>query len=192
MGLWFRAGDDTASYTGLHSLVPQDLPSRLDVCVQVLLRGLPTADPVARVIVGEHVAVDPGAEADVKTAHLAQIHGVAVGKQQRVATVRGAAHEHASHSVTSAAPSTQNLHCIQLSLRILPVGALGEMQAGHPVCIGVQRVSGLRRQEGELGCNATGTRWATEEPAEFAEGKAIHPGTLLRHLGGAADLLSDC
>lgn len=168
--------------SGHHSLVPQDLPGRLDVCVQVLLRGFPTADPVARVIVGEHVAVDPGAEADVETAHLAQIHGVAVGKQQRVATVRGAADKHASDPVPAAAPSVQNLHGVQLALGVLPVGAVTEVQAGHPAGIGVQRVGGLGRQEGELGCNATGTRWAAEEPAQFAEGKAIHPGALRRHL----------
>lgn len=63
------------------SLVPQHLPGRFNVSIQVLLRRLASADSVARVIVGENVAVDPGAEADVKTAHLAQIHSVTVGKK---------------------------------------------------------------------------------------------------------------
>lgn len=61
-----------------YSLVPQHLPGRLNVSIQVLLRRFTGADTVAWIVVGEHVAVDPGAESDVKTAHLPQIHCVSV------------------------------------------------------------------------------------------------------------------
>lgn len=131
-----------------YSLVPQDLPGRLDVRIQVLLGGLAGADSVARVVVGEHVAVDPGAEADVEAAHLPQVHGVTVGEEQRVPAVRGAAHKHASHPVTPAAPGAEHLHSIELPLGVLPVRPLREVEARRPVSIGVHRVRGLRREEG--------------------------------------------
>lgn len=59
----------------------QSLPSGVDVRVEVLLGRLARADAIARVVVGEDVAVDPRAEADVEAAHLSQIHGVAMGEQ---------------------------------------------------------------------------------------------------------------
>ena len=69
--------------TPSNSLVPQHLPRRLDVCIEVLLGRLAAADPVARVVVGEHVAVDPGAQADVEAAHLTQVHRITVGEEHR-------------------------------------------------------------------------------------------------------------
>lgn len=57
------------------------MPGSIYVCVEVLLRGLASADSVARVVVGEDVAVDAGAEADVETAHLAQVDGITVGEE---------------------------------------------------------------------------------------------------------------
>lgn len=107
--------------TGSSLLVPQNLPGRLDVRIQVLLGGLAGAGSVARVVVGKHVAVDPGAKADVKAAHLPQVHGVTVGEQQGVATARGATHKHTADLVTPAAPGAEHFHRIELSLRVLPV-----------------------------------------------------------------------
>ena len=57
------------------------MPGGVDVGVEVLLGGLAGAHAVARVVVGEDVAVDPGPQADVEAAHLAQVHRVAVGEQ---------------------------------------------------------------------------------------------------------------
>ena len=74
----------------------QSLPRGVDVGVEVLLGGLAGADAVAGVVVGEDVAVDAGAQADVEAAHLAQVHRVAVREEQRVAAGGRAAHEHAA------------------------------------------------------------------------------------------------
>lgn len=57
------------------------MPGGIDVRVEVLLRGLAGAGAVAGVVVGEDVAVDASAEADVETAHLAQVDCVAVGEE---------------------------------------------------------------------------------------------------------------
>lgn len=59
------------------------MPGRVDVCVEVLLRGLASADAVARVIIGEDVAVDASAEADVEAAHLPEVHCISMGEQNR-------------------------------------------------------------------------------------------------------------
>lgn len=59
------------------------MPGSIYVCVQILLRGLPGADAVARVVVGENVAVDASAEADVETTHLAQVDCVSMGEKHR-------------------------------------------------------------------------------------------------------------
>ncbi len=152
-----------------HSLVPQHLPGRFDVRVQVLLGRFPGTDPVTRVVIGEHVAVDPGAEADVEAAHLAQIHGVPVGEQQRVAASGRAADEHAADPVPAAGAGHQHLDGIQLALRVLPVGALSEMQARRAARVCVDGVGGLWRQERQLSRDATRTRRAAEEPAQLAE-----------------------
>lgn len=74
----------------------QRLPRGVDVGVEVLLGGLAGADAVAGVVVGEDVAVDARAQADVEAAHLAQVHRVAVREEQRVAAGGRAAHEHAA------------------------------------------------------------------------------------------------
>lgn len=57
---------------------PQCLPCCIDVGVEVPLGGFPCACTVARVVVGEDVAVDARAQPDVEAAHLPQVHRVAV------------------------------------------------------------------------------------------------------------------
>lgn len=59
----------------------QGVPGGVYVCIQILLRGLAGADAIARVVVGEDVAVDASAKADVEAAHLAEVDSVAVGEK---------------------------------------------------------------------------------------------------------------
>lgn len=164
-----------------HSLVPENLPGRFDISIQVLLGRFPGADPITRVIVREHVAVDPGSQADVEAAHLAQIHGVPVREQKRVAAAGRAPNEHAAHPVPAAGSGDEHLDGVELALRVLPVGALGQVQAGRAVGVRVDGVRGLRRQKRQFGRDATGTGRAAEEPAQLAERKAVHSRTLLGH-----------
>lgn len=71
---------------------PQRLPRGVNVGVEVPLRGLARAHAVARVVVGEDVAVDAGAQPDVEAAHLPQVHGVAVREEHRVPAAPGDGH----------------------------------------------------------------------------------------------------
>ena len=57
------------------------MPGSIYVSVEVLLGGLAGADAIARVVVGEDVTVDPGPQADVEAAHLAQVYSITVGEQ---------------------------------------------------------------------------------------------------------------
>lgn len=59
----------------------QSVPGRVNVRIEVLLCGLASADAVARVIIGEDVAVDASAEADVEAAHLAEVHCISMREQ---------------------------------------------------------------------------------------------------------------
>lgn len=72
-----------------HSPCPQRLPCSVDVGVEVPLRGLARAHAVARVVVGEDVAVDAGAQPNVEAAHLPQVHGVAVREKHCVPAAPG-------------------------------------------------------------------------------------------------------
>lgn len=164
-----------------HSLVSEHLPGRFNISIQVLLGRLPGADPITRVIVREHVAVDPGSKADVEAAHLAQIHGVPVREQERVATAGRAPDEHAAHPVPAAGSGDEHLDGIELALRVLPVGALGQVQAGRAVRVRMDGVRGLRRQKRQFGRDATRTGRAAEEPTQFAERETVHSRTLLGH-----------
>lgn len=59
------------------------MPGSIYICIEVLLSGFSSADAVARVIVGEDVAVDSSTKANVETAHLAEIDCIAVGEKHR-------------------------------------------------------------------------------------------------------------
>lgn len=69
----------------LHHHIPctQGVPGSIYVCIQILLGGLAGADAIARVIIREDVAVDASAEANVETAHLAEVNCIAVGEKHR-------------------------------------------------------------------------------------------------------------
>jgi hypothetical protein len=104
------------------------LPGSIDVGVQILLRRLARADPVARVVVAEDVAVDPGAEPQIEAAHLAQVDGVSVREEDGEARVGRAPHEHARHPVPPRSPAVETLHIFLFPLRVLPLGALSQGQ----------------------------------------------------------------
>jgi hypothetical protein len=190
----------------------QCLPRGVDVSVEILFGGLAGAHTIARVVVREDVAVDARAQADVEATHLAQVHGVAVREEQRVAAGGRAAHEHAAQPVVAGRAREEDLDGVQFALRVLPVGALAQVQAARAgartllgrsglrrrggrggrrgsgrALLGRQhRVGGFGRQEGQLGGDAARTRRAAEEPAQLAEREAVHPGAGLGHRGGLA------
>lgn len=111
---------------------------------------------------------------------------------------------HTSHFVPPAGASEEHIGGFQLSLRVLELGSLAQVElpsalhgagararhrraAAHPHAgsSGVLRgarlqlwnegVRGLGGQEGELGGDAAGTGWAAEEAAELAQRQAVHP-----------------
>ena len=121
-------------------------------------------------------------------------------EEQRVAAGGRAAHEHATWPVVPR--SARDLDRVQLGLRVLPVGALGQAQAARPgqrapflgllSCSGGgsgrgrsgrSRASllghlhcggGLGRQEGQLGDDRTRAGGPAEEPAQLAHLEAVH------------------
>lgn len=165
----------------MHSLCPEHLPGRLDVSVQVLLGRFPGAHAIPGVVVGEDVTVDAGAEADVEAAHLPEVHGVPVREEQRVAATGCAADKHAEHAVTAARSRAEHLHGVQLALGVLPIRALAQVQAARALGIRVHRVRRLRGQEGQLSGDAARAGRAAEQPAQLAQGEAVHSRSLLRH-----------
>lgn len=62
----------------------QGLPGGVNVSIEVLLRGPARADPISRVVVGEDVAADACAQADIEAAHLAQVHCIAMREEDCV------------------------------------------------------------------------------------------------------------
>lgn len=69
------------------------MPGSVYVCIQILLRGFSCADPIAGVIIGEDVAVDASAQADVEAAHLTEIHSVTMGKEHSVPAAKNTGRE---------------------------------------------------------------------------------------------------
>lgn len=137
-----------------HSPCSECVPRSVHVSVEVLLGRLARAGTVARVVVGEDVAIDARAQADVKAAHLPKVHSIAVREEQRVACTRRAAHEHAGDAVASRCACHEALDGVLLARRVLPVGALGQVQRpAAAALVAHQRVGGLRWQEGQLGGN---------------------------------------
>lgn len=67
----------------------QSMPGSVYVRVEVFLGGLACADSISRVVVGEDVAVDSSAEADVEAAHLAEVDSVAMGEENGESEERG-------------------------------------------------------------------------------------------------------
>lgn len=94
-----------------------------------------------------------------------------MGEQQRVAGAGRAADKHASNAVPSGGAGHETLHGVLLARRVLPVGALGEVQRpAAAAVVGHEAVGGLRGQEGQLGGDLAGARRAAEEATQLAEG----------------------
>lgn len=67
----------------------QGLPGSINVSIEILLRGPAGADPVAGVVVGEDVAADACAQANIEAAHLAQVHRIAMREENCVPSGAG-------------------------------------------------------------------------------------------------------
>lgn len=157
-----------AKYASLPS--PHRLPGRLNVRIQVLLGRLATTHAVAGVIVAKDVAVDLRAEGQVEATHLAKVHGVPVGEEQRVLGVLAAPDIDAGNQVATRRAREEGLHFRFLPLGVLPLGAVKELQVVPDVRVirRSQLVRGLRRLEGQLGRNGAGAWWAAEHAAQLA------------------------
>ena len=59
---------------------------------------------------------------------MAQVYGVAVGKEERVTRVGGAANEHARDLVAAVGPRRKHLYRVQLALRVLPFRSFRQME----------------------------------------------------------------
>lgn len=150
------------------------MPRTVNVRVQVLLGRFATAYTVARIIVAENVAVDPGAEAQVETAHLAQVDGVAVGKQDGKPGVGAAAHEQTGDPIAAGRPREQTFDVFLFPLRVLPFGLLRQCNLTFRRGLIGETVRRLGRQEGQFGGDPRRERRAAEYAAKFAERKPVH------------------
>lgn len=102
-------------------------------------------------------------------------------EQQRVAATGRAANKHAQHAVSAARARAKDLDGVQLALGVLPIRALAQVQAARALSIRVHRIRGLRGQESQLSGDAARAGRAAEQPAQLAQGKAVHSWALLRH-----------
>lgn len=152
------------------------MPGGVHVGIKVLLGRLPRAGAVARVVVGEDVAVNARAQADVEAAHLAQVHRIPMGKQERVASAGRAAHKHAGDAVPPRGARHETLNGFLLPGRILPIRSLREVQApAAAALITHEAVGRLGGQEGQLGGNFAGAGRTAEQATKLAEGQVVHP-----------------
>lgn len=126
----------------------QRVPRGVDIGVEILLGRLATRHPVAGVIVAEYIAVYARAQPEVEARHLAEIDGVAVGKEDGEARGRRAAYEEACYAVAARGPGVEALHRLLLALRVLPLGALRQGNGELGALVLDKRVRGLGRQEG--------------------------------------------
>lgn len=147
----------------------QGVPRRVDVGVQILLGRLARAHAVARVVVAEDVAVDARPEAEVEAAHLPQVDGVAVAEEERESGAGAAADEHAGDPVAARSPRLEHLDGLEFALRVLPLGALAQVQRVLGTrLVGHERVRRLRRKERQLGRDPRWARRTAEQAAQLA------------------------
>lgn len=171
--------------------LPERVPRRVNVRVQILLGRSAAADAVPAVVVREDVAVDARAQPQVEAAHLAQVDGVAVREQDRELGVGLAAHEQARNLVAPGRAREEALDGVAVAVRVLPLGALRQLQGERKLVFGgggggvgapggQQRVRGLGRQERQLGRDARGTRRPAEEAAQLRQAQPVHGWPVLR------------
>lgn len=125
------------------------------------------------------------------------------------------ANVHATNSVSSAGASVEHFDLVEISLIVLKLCSVRQVklplslhatgssrnrsrtpwpQARRPRCaqrggvrlrVWKKGVCRLRRQEGQLGCDAARTWWAAEQAAELFEREAIHPSLWCRKTRGS-------
>lgn len=97
-------------------------------------------------------------------------------EEDRVFRPRVTSHVHASDLVAFARVGHPHFDHRVLSIPELPFGSFGEMQhvLGVALFSGDQGVSGIGREEGELGSDARGPGWAAHEEAEVRTGHPVH------------------
>ena len=126
----------------------------------------------------EYIAVDSYSKADIKTAHLAKIHCVAMAEQKRKLCIRGGMDIRTCYSVTTRCACCEHVDHIKFSLWVLPFAAFSEPECKKlrslSRCISVlwqlwttERVRRLRWKECKFGCYMSWTWWAAEQAAEF-------------------------
>lgn len=94
-----------------------------------------------------------------------------MGEQQSVSSAGRAADEHAGNAVPFRRAGHEALDGVLLAGRVLPVGALREVQRPPAATVvGHEAVGGLRGQEGQLGGDLAGARRAAEQATQLAEG----------------------
>lgn len=100
----------------------QRVPGGLYVRVEVFLGGLAGAGAVARIVIGEYVALETTAEAVVEAAHLAEIDRVAVTEQYRILWRRRASHIETGYLMAAIGAREKHFELFELRRAVLPLG----------------------------------------------------------------------
>lgn len=152
------------------------MPGSVHISIQILLWRLSWACPITRVVIGEHVAVDAGAQADVEATHLTQVYSITMGKQQGVASVGRTSHKHTGDSVPPRCPGHETLNGVLLPGRVLPIRTLRKVEGPAAAALVTHEgVSGLRRKEGQLGGYSARAWWTAEKATQLTQWQVIHP-----------------
>lgn len=152
------------------------MPSGIYVRIQVPLARLAVANAIAGIVVTEDVAVDAHAQAQIKAAHLAQVHGVPVREQYRVTGVRTASHEYARYAIAAGRARVEALDVLHVTVRVLPFGLVVELDVILALAT-LRRgevVRGRRRQERQFGRDAGRQRRTAEQVHQLAERHSVH------------------
>ena len=142
----------------------QCLPRCINICIQVLFCRLPRTYSITWVIKAEYIAVDPWPQSNVKACHLAQVNSIAMAEEDSVFSSRAASNKCTGDAVATRSPSHEDLDEVQLSLSVLPLCSLCEMQtAPRASVVRHKGVGGLWWQEGQLGSDFGRTRGTAEQ-----------------------------
>lgn len=147
----------------------QRVPRGIDVRVEILLGRLATRYSVARVVVAEYVAVYSGAQPQVEARHLAEVDGVAVGKEDGEARGRRAPHEQACYAIAARRSRVEALHSLLLTLGVLPLGAFRQGDGILGALVLDERIRGLGRKEGQLVGDSGRAGRTAEQATQFTQ-----------------------
>lgn len=152
------------------------MPGCIHISIQILLWRLPWARPIARIVIGEHITVDPGAQANVETTHLTQVYSVTMWKQQGVASIGGTSHKHTGDAVPSRSPGHEAFNSVLLPGCVLPIRTLGKMECPTAATlITHQGVGGFRWKKGQLGGYSARAWWTAKKATQLTQWQVIHP-----------------